>query len=293
MIVATHGLIASQITQFVGLLDAYPSAAAAYSLRKLRSAYTGSAIRVRRTNLDELDIGFTSTGALDTTALLAFTGTGALNNGFVTTWYDQSGNARNATQATALNQPKIVNAGVLVTENSKPSIEFDGINDSLSFSGTLINSASAHTNFVLYRLRNGAATDNVIMTLKNNSSDLLYFMGGNSLPAYQDFVIGAASGFTPFNYSGITINQFKLLTDFYNGSGASTNTNFSRYANNVLATFLGIVTFGGANTANNNIGNWGTAIPTPINVSELIIYSSNQSANINGINTNIIDNYGL
>jgi len=30
------------------LLDDYPSAAAAYSLRKLRTAYSGSAIRVRR-----------------------------------------------------------------------------------------------------------------------------------------------------------------------------------------------------------------------------------------------------
>ena len=29
------------------LLDSYPNAAVAYSLRKLRSAYTGSAIRVR------------------------------------------------------------------------------------------------------------------------------------------------------------------------------------------------------------------------------------------------------
>jgi len=35
-------------------------------------------------------------------------------NGFVETWYDQSGNGNNATQATASNQPKIVNAGMLV-----------------------------------------------------------------------------------------------------------------------------------------------------------------------------------
>ena len=34
------------------LLDLYPSAAAAYSLRKLRNGYTGSAIQVRRESDD-------------------------------------------------------------------------------------------------------------------------------------------------------------------------------------------------------------------------------------------------
>ena len=132
MILSTHGVIASQIQSFVGLLDLYPSAAAAYSLRKLRAAYTGSAIRVRRTDLTEQNIGFTSAGNLDTTALLAFTGTGALDNGFITTWYDQSGNARDAVQATALNQPQIVSSGVLLTSNSKSAIRFDGSNDNLN-----------------------------------------------------------------------------------------------------------------------------------------------------------------
>ena len=36
-------------------------------------------------------------------------------DGFVETWYDQSGNGSDATQATAGSQPKIVNAGALVT----------------------------------------------------------------------------------------------------------------------------------------------------------------------------------
>jgi hypothetical protein len=77
------------------LLDLYPSAAVAYSLRKLRTAYTGSAIRVRRSSDNtEQDIGFVGRG-LDTTALLTFCGVG---DGFVKTWYDQSGNANNAIQ---------------------------------------------------------------------------------------------------------------------------------------------------------------------------------------------------
>ena len=47
-------------------------------------------------------------------------------NGFVTTWYDQSGNGRNAAQTTAANQPLIVSAGVVNTVNVRPSPLFNG-----------------------------------------------------------------------------------------------------------------------------------------------------------------------
>jgi hypothetical protein len=121
MILSTHGIVGSQIQSFVGLLDTYPNAAAAYSVRKLRTAYTGSTIRVRRSSDNtEQNIGFDGSGNLDTTALTSFCGAG---NGFVTTWYDQSGNSRNATQTTAANQPQIVSAGSVITEGGKPTID--------------------------------------------------------------------------------------------------------------------------------------------------------------------------
>jgi hypothetical protein len=57
------------------LLDTYSGAAAAYSLRKLRTAYTGPAIRVRRSSDNtSQDIGFNTDGTLDTTALTTFVG---------------------------------------------------------------------------------------------------------------------------------------------------------------------------------------------------------------------------
>jgi len=59
---------------------------------------------------------------LDEGALLAFAGIG---NAFVSIWYDQSGNARNATQTVAWNQPRIVNGWVLDTiNNNKPWIRW-------------------------------------------------------------------------------------------------------------------------------------------------------------------------
>jgi hypothetical protein len=107
--------------RFIAILDQLSTpSAAAYSLRKLRTAYLGSAINVRRSSDGATqDIGFTASGDLDTVTLLAFVGTG---NGFVTTWYDQSGNVRNAVQSTNASQPSIVNAGVIETQNGKPTV---------------------------------------------------------------------------------------------------------------------------------------------------------------------------
>ncbi len=109
------------------------TAAAAFSLRRLRCTYAGSAIRVRRSSDNTtLDIGFTSWGDLDTVAMKAFV---TVNNAFVTTWYDQSGNGRNATQATAGNQPRIMLAGVIERQNNQPAIKWLGMGYALVTAG--------------------------------------------------------------------------------------------------------------------------------------------------------------
>jgi len=115
-----------------GLLDIYPNAAVAYSLRKLRTAYTGNCIRVRRSSDNaEQDIGF-SEGFLNTASLLSFVGA---NNGFVTTWYDQSGLARNATQSTTTAQPVIVSSGALVTSGGRAAVEGNGTTHFMGIGG--------------------------------------------------------------------------------------------------------------------------------------------------------------
>ena len=68
-------VMAQQLQTATYLLDSYSGAAAAYSLRKLNSTYTGSAIRVRRSgDNSEQNIGFDAGGNLDTTSLLSFVG---------------------------------------------------------------------------------------------------------------------------------------------------------------------------------------------------------------------------
>lgn len=109
------------VPSFSGVLDGLSvQPVAAYSLRRLSSAYTGPAVQVRRSSDNTTqNIGFLADGSLDTAALTAFVGSGS---GFVTTMYDQSGNSRNAVQASTANQPIIVNAGALVTIGGKPAL---------------------------------------------------------------------------------------------------------------------------------------------------------------------------
>lgn len=87
------------------LLDALgKTSIAAYGLRKLRAAYAGSCLRVRRSSDNtESDIGF-SGESLDWVAASAFAAGGTL---FLVTWYDQSGSSNNLTQATTTLQPQI------------------------------------------------------------------------------------------------------------------------------------------------------------------------------------------
>ena len=85
--------IGDYFTQNTPLLDTYTGAAAAYSLRKLRTAYTGDAVEVYNGS-SYADIGFNVFGELDTVALAAHCGS---NDGFVSKWYDQAG-SNDATQ---------------------------------------------------------------------------------------------------------------------------------------------------------------------------------------------------
>lgn len=102
------------------ILDDTPMAKIAFSLRKVRTAYTGNCIKVRRSSDNtEQDFGFVD-GVLDTVSLLSFVGGG---NGFVTKWYDQSGSGNDAYQSTQANQPLIVESGTITTDNGKPTVK--------------------------------------------------------------------------------------------------------------------------------------------------------------------------
>ncbi len=142
------------------LLDAVPGAAAAYSLRQLSNAYAGPVVTVRRSS-DDAEADFKAS-EIDDGTLAAFCGAG---DGLVKTWHDQSGNNRDASQATAANQPKIVDSGSLVTEGGKAALEFDGTDDYFSSNITGFQSIQNLTVAVVFSSSLAAAPDAQTATL--------------------------------------------------------------------------------------------------------------------------------
>jgi Alpha-L-arabinofuranosidase B, catalytic len=115
-----------------------------YGLALLVSSYSGKCLKVRRDSDNTTqDIGFIG-GVFDTASLLTFVGSA---NGFVDTWYDQSGGTNNIAQATTSKQPQIVDTGVYIGE-----VEWDGVDDSMSTSNSS-GSPSAFTVHVAGRNR--------------------------------------------------------------------------------------------------------------------------------------------
>jgi hypothetical protein len=127
----------------------------AFSVRQLSSAYAGKAMRVRRSSDNTTqDIGFTSAGDLDTAALKTFVGSGT---GYVTIWYDQSGNGLNAIQSVTTKQPTIMTSGVINRDNGQPSVYTNGTTGYLYYAPvTALNGTKAVTRMEVTRSRSSS-----------------------------------------------------------------------------------------------------------------------------------------
>jgi hypothetical protein len=264
------------------LLDDYPSAAAAYSLRKLRSAYTGSAIEVRRTNNDVADIGFTSSGTLDTAALLAFTGTGALDNGFVTKWYDQSGNAKDATQTTLANQPQIVSSGSVILDNGKPTILFDGVNDVLL--RNIFGFPTTNISISKVGSRIGSAAHD---SIGYNTNGGFININGDTRIGFDGRPSGGVYTSSTATTTGTTDQILQI--NIYDGSNMKASVDGGTFATtaitvNPIVYANQILNIGAITT----IASWYNC-----NVSELIIWGSDETSNKIGIETNINSHYNI
>jgi len=273
------------VTPYVGLLDDYPGASVAYSLRLLKSDYTGNAIRVRRSSDNaEQNIGFDGSGNLDTTALTSFcSGT----NGFVTTWYDQSGNAKNATQSTASRQPQIVNGGSVINVNSKPSVYFDGTSKFLRFSVvTGVTGIEIFSSSLLLNIIGGTfAYESVPIVSAAKSGFVADITIGARTGKAQIYGEGGGASREALT-SAININQQYLFDGYTNSTEMGISINNGSFSTNTGLNNNGIV---------DTIGGDGSfAIPYMYgNTQEIVIYTSLQTSNRTGINTNINSYYAI
>ncbi len=208
------------------LLDQLPPAPVAYSLHKLRRAYTGPDINIRRASDNaQVDIGFDSQGNMDAGAVAGFC---AATTCLVTKWYDQSGNGISASQATAATQPQITLA---LTPHSKPAIVFGGT-QWLESAGTWTSGAPATYAAYAERTGNFAAINNIFGTPGSGSfgTPALDFTGSanrSGLQGQQATLSAAANDSVFHSLIGIANDVSSSLTVdgvTTSGSAASTTT---------------------------------------------------------------------
>lgn len=263
---------------FTGLLDTYSGAAAAYSLRLLRGGYNGSAIRVRRSDdNEEQDIGFRNND-LDTSALTTFCGS---SDGFVVTWFDQSGNGNNATQSTASAQPKIVSSGSTILENNKATIDYAFANVHLTTELTIGTSQTNWGWFGAISSGSNISSNNCVYGGRTSSGNgAIAFIGSNKLNVRTD---GTSS------ISGtITTNTQFLASQIQN------ETSHDAYLNgSSIGTAESVAMTNTTNPIKMGVLAYTDALFFYGKMQEMIFYKIDQSSNRTGIETNINDHYSI
>lgn len=260
------------------LLDDYP-ATAAYSLRKLRTAYSGAAIEVRidTTGQPSYDIGFDSNGELDTADLLSKAGA---NDAYVTTWYDQQG-SNNATQTDAGLQAQIVDAGSVITENGKPAIDFSVTNEGLELASYPITDKS---NLYITTVCRYDSNDVVAYNFADSDDLFSLTFGRSSANTYAYLYVINSGATTAINGDSSNSGEQHLFEQLIS------NEVQSAYADNSLATGTNT---GRGNYSANFIGSRDSVFGLDGKMQELIIWNVDQTANRTAIETNINDYYNI
>lgn len=264
MVTATNGIgstaeVSVTVTVLsVYLLDTYTTSHFAVSVRKLRSAYTGFCLNVRRSSDNtQQNIGFVN-DLLDTASLISFVGVG---KAFQATWYDQSTTAGNATQATATIQPFVMTNGLVTKANGIPTIAFGGYY--FNYLGLTLTSRTTKTVFTVFQKYGnpkqyvtllGLAADYGILVGGQNSGVYLETPGGNVLAAAFD---------------NLNVNQLTIL--FGVAGAARIRGNGTQIQTGTTSATVDVQRVGAytATTSRYMVGN----------ISELILFPDDQTAN--------------
>jgi hypothetical protein len=260
-------------SNFSYILDLYPSAHHAYSLRKLRTAYTGACLRIRRTTTTPsattttVDLSFDSNNTISLNSAITYvsgTVTLATNLGqfcassgfinadgynpceiFVVTWYDQSGNNKNPTQATAGNQPRLVslNLGVATLETSQGKV-------AVRFQSSLFNYLTINDTAITYNNVSSYVIGNPITTTSTN----FFSINGTATSRFYLPNANAISYVSANIFTGLTITPnvnrlYELICGTSTTSAYSNGTILSPASvssSSVLNAFISIGRIGGA-----------------------------------------------
>jgi len=287
----------ASLEEFVNCDDVAPAdhgsgAAAAYSLRYVSASYTGDVIQVRRSS-DDATQDFNPTEITDGT-LATFCGAG---DGFVTTWYDQSGNGNDATQTTASEQPQIVSSGSVILENGKPTIQWDASNNNFieAADSSSLDLTTAFSLFITYNLTSydPSSTFPAVVSKgqstgtngaygfrrRDKSSESYAFFGFDSSANRLDYRTGSVTPPTGQILNTLT-STLPTVSLYEDGSQINWSSSVS------ITSFR--------NTSDTlQLGNGNSERAFNGNIQEVILYPSDQSSNRPKIEANINNYYSI
>ena len=188
----------------------------ALSMKKKLISTATNAYRVRESaGSTEQDIGF-SGGAVDSSALASFVGS---NSGYLRALYDQTGNGEDAYQATAANQPRLVNAGV-ADAMATP----DGSSDSLKIDSLTTGAAQVGI-YMKFKMPTGSGVKILFEQSTNynsNTQDFVVYYDGslsNKLNVAMQNGVGAIHQFSYAVTPGASVLLSLLLDRTQTGTG--------------------------------------------------------------------------
>jgi hypothetical protein len=212
-------------------------------------------------------------------------------DGFVETWYDQSGNGNHAVQASTGLQPKIVANGSYLGE-----LDFDGDDDCLETDNGDLCNLSELSLFTVLKPFTGASQERAISAGSTVSGST----------AYGGWVL---------NFNGY-VDQAQLQTQSLGSSAITSASQSVTTSESVITAILNVPN--GTTSVNGTEGTTSTDMIEPFNnndgrrklrigchftfnrsnhyskpIKEVILYTSDQSANRPAIESNIADEYGI
>jgi hypothetical protein len=199
-------------------------------------------------------------------------------DGFVETWYDQSGNGIDLSQSVSSRQPLIVNAGTLVTNpEGSPSIECESTGHWLESVGD----NTVGSEFSIY----------AVWTTPPQLSTLLGYDTNRHMIRLGDDALRVT-----INLSSTPYLEFTDLTE-----GETTLVNINKHSDTISANFNSTISSGTAtlsgtfvwNRIFNRSGAGASYNDYTGKASEIIVYPSDQSANRVAIEANINNQYDI
>jgi hypothetical protein len=277
------------------------SPAAAYSLRKVRSTYTGPAVRIRRESDDvEVNVSFDTNDEVSTSSPIENTTEQGGESGSTTattlgefisgtnaavhTWYDQSGNSKNATQEADANQPLIAEGGVLHTDDGKPALKFNGTSHRLELSA---KATIANTSIFSAFRSNSNTQDSVLFHLAVDAGNAVSIGFGDLATRTE---LGSRLRVGGSNLVSVGDNTFtstsqSLLSYIASSSAAKMFVDSTEETDSVAARTSG---------PNNRIGARGDDDKFfNGDISEVILFDSDQTNNRFKIESNINNHYTI